>query len=210
MRVMPFISIVILAAGESSRMGQPKQTLPWEGTTLLQYQVQQAGRTQAREVIVVLGGEESDEYRRLLPVRLEGPRLIVIENQDYSLGKTTSVKAGVRAIDSQSEHVVMLAADSPRPAAVLDRLMTEHVGRGSLITYPSYRGREGHPPVLSMALREEVMAISEERRGLREVAERDPARVLHVEFDDPLVIVNMNSPEDYERALRLTGQATPR
>ena len=204
----PFISIIVLAAGESSRMGQPKQLLPWEGTTLLQYQIEQAGLTSAGEVIVVLGDDDAT-YRKLIPARLgRVSRLIVIENEDYALGKTTSVKAGVRAADARAEAVMPWASDSPRTAALLDELMAAHAEGQAPITYPWHQGIEGHPGIFSLSLRDEILAISEATRGLRGVTERDPSRVRWVEFTDPLVVVNMNTQEDYERALRLTGQST--
>lgn len=204
-----FFTVILLAAGESSRMGQPKQLLPWMGTTLLQYQVDQLKQTVAQELIVVLG-KDAPTYRRMLPLfrrSASGPRLVVMENKDYELGKTTSVKAGIAAADDRSEAVVPLASDSPRTAAVLDRLMACHAEGKAPITYPWHKGTEGHPGVFSLTLREELMGISETRRGLREVTERDPSRVRREEFEDPLVIVNLNTPQDYERALRLTGQA---
>ncbi|MDA1096781.1 MAG: nucleotidyltransferase family protein [Chloroflexi bacterium] len=205
---MPFTSVILLAAGESLRMGEPKQLLPWYGMPLLLYQVEEAGRTHADEVIVVLG-QNANRYRQMLPPRLDGPRLIVVENPDYELGKTTSVMAGIAASDPRAEAVVPLASDSPRTATFLDQLVAAHFAGGKPITYPWHRGIEGHPGVFSTTLRDELMAISEETKGIRGVTERDPTRVNRVEFDDPMVAVNMNRWEDYERALRLTGQEVP-
>ena len=205
---MPFTSIILLAAGESLRMGEPKQLLSWYGVPLLRYQVEEAGRTHADEVIVVLG-QNADRYRRMLPSKLDGPRLIVVENPDYERGKTTSVKAGIAASNARAEAVVPMANDSPRTTNVLDQLIAAHFAGGKPITYPWHRGIEGHPGVFSMAIRDELMAISEGMRGIRGVTERDPSRVHRVEFDDPLVAVNMNRWEDYKRALLLTGQEVP-
>ena len=201
-----FISLVILAAGSSSRMGRPKQTLPWMGQPLLTYQVEQAGLTRANEVIVVLG-EDAADYRPLLPDALDRvPAYRVVENPDYELGKTTSVLTGLRAADPRATAWVFLAMDSPRPAPITDALLDAHESGGLPITYPWHGGIEGHPPIMSASLREEILGITEQKRGLREITERDAARVNRVEFADPIVIVNMNGPEDYERALVVTGQ----
>ena len=201
-------SIIVLAAGDSSRMGRPKQTLPWEGVPLLRSQVEESGKTGARQVVVVLGNDAA-EFRTVLPSRLERAELIVIENPDYERGKTTSVKAGIRAMHSPVDAVVPMAGDSPRPAALLDRLVEAHFAGRKPITYPWFQGVEGHPGVFSMELRDELLEIEEASRGIRGVTERDPARVNRVEFDDPLAIVNLNTWDDYERALRLTGQPSP-
>ena len=201
-----FISLVILAAGSSSRMGRPKQTLPWMGQPLLTYQVYQAGLTRADEVIVVLG-ENAEEYRPLLPETLAAvPTYRIVENPDHARGKTTSVLAGLRASDERATDWIFLAMDAPRPAHITDELLEAHFSGGLPITYPWHAGIEGHPPVMNASLRAETEGITEEKRGLREITERDAARVNRVEFSDPIVIVNMNSPADYERALAVTGQ----
>ena len=186
-------------------MGRPKQTLPWFGLPLLRYQVVESGKTGAREVIVVLGND-ADEFRAVLPDELERAKLVVIHNPDYVLGKTTSVKAGVAAVDISVDAVIPMAGDSPRPADLLDQLADEHFKGGKLITYPWHRGIEGHPGMFSMEIRGELMGIEEATRGIRRVTEEDPNRVNRVEFENPLTAVNLNTWADYERALQMTGQ----
>ena len=162
--------------------------------------------TRAGEVIVVLG-ENAAEYRPLLPETLARvPAYRVIDNPDHARGKTTSVLAGLRATDVRATDWIFLAMDTPRPAHITNELVKAHFAGGLPITYPWHGGIEGHPPIMSASLQDEILAITEERRGLREITERDAARVNRVEFSDPIVIVNMNSPADYERALAVTGQ----
>lgn len=202
-----FVSLVILAAGSSSRMGRPKQTLPWMGKDLLTYQVEQGGLSSVDELIIVLG-EDAADYRPLLPKSLERvPVYKIIENKDYARGKTTSVLAGLAAADSRATDWIFLAMDAPKPAHITDMLVEAHHAGGLPITYPWHGGIEGHPPVMNSSLRSEIEAITEAKRGLREITERDLDRVNRVEFTDPIVIVNMNSPDDYDRALAATGQA---
>ena len=201
-----FVSLVVLAGGSSSRMGRPKQTLPWMGKPLLTWQVEQCGLSCADELIVVLG-ENAEEYRPLLPESVgRVPVYRVVENPDHVLGKTTSVLAGLRAADERATDWIFLAMDAPRPAHTTDELVEAHFAGGLPITYPWHGGIEGHPPVMNVSLRSEIEGITEAKRGLREVTERDAGRVNRVEFTDPVVIINMNSPEDYERALAVTGQ----
>jgi molybdenum cofactor cytidylyltransferase len=159
--------------------------------------------------VVVVLGNDAEEHRLLLPGKLERARLVVIENPDYALGKTTSVKAGMAAVDVSVDAVVPMAGDSPRSAGLLDQLVGAHFDGGKPITYPWYRGIEGHPGVFSMEMREELLGIDEATRGIRGVTERDPDRVNRVKFDDRMAIINLNTWEDYESALRLTGQPVP-
>ena len=201
-----FVSLVVLAGGSSSRMGRPKQTLPWMGKPLLTWQVEQCGLSCADELIVVLG-ENAEDFRPLLPESVgRVPVYRIIENPDHAQGKTTSVLAGLRAADERATDWIFLAMDAPRPAHITDELIEAHFAGGLPITYPWHGGIEGHPPVMNASLRSEIEGITEARRGLREVTEREAGRVNRVEFADPVVIINMNSPEDYERALAVTGQ----
>ena len=202
-----FVSLILLAAGSSSRMGRPKQTLPWMGKPLLTWQIEECGRSRVDEVIVVLG-DNAAAFKPLLPDSLgRVPTYRTVEEPGLTTGKTLSVKAGLATVDGRATDYIFLAMDSPRPAHITDALVEAHLAGGLPITYPWHGGVEGHPPVMNASLRVEITAITEGNRGLREVTERDPARVNKVEFDDPIVIVNMNSPEDYERALVVTGQA---
>ena len=82
-----FVSLVVLAGGSSSRMGRPKQTLPWMGKPLLTWQVEQCGLSRADELIVVLG-ENAEDFRPLLPESVgRVPVYRIIENPDHAPGQ---------------------------------------------------------------------------------------------------------------------------
>ena len=192
---------VLLAAGESSRMGRPKQTLDWLGEPLVVYQTRQLLEAGVGQAIVVLG-HEAEAVRPLVEV-VDDPRLTIVVNPDYSEGKTTSIKAGLRAMERGAASVLLLAADQPRPAALLRGLAEAHREREALISIPAHRGKHGHPPIFDAALLPELLDITEEGRGVREVIQRHSGAIHEVEVDDPLVLTNLNTREDYERALAL-------
>ncbi len=197
---MAGISAVLLAAGESTRMRQPKPLLPWQGKTLLEYQVQALIDAGASEVVVVLGHRAVDVLHYV-----RGPGVSSVINDQYRQGKTTSIKAGLRSIQRQADGVLLLAVDQPRTPAILERVLHEHTESGALITAPRYQGHGGHPLLFSISLKPELEAISEERMGIREVMERHEAEIHWVEFDTPLVSLDINTPEDFDRAMRLFG-----
>ena len=194
---------VLLAAGESSRMGRPKQTLDWLGEPLVVYQTRQLLEVGVGQVVVVLGHEAA--VVRPLVEAVEDARLTIVFNPDYLEGKTTSIKAGLRAMGSGAASLLLLAADQPRPAALLRRLAEGHQERGALISIPAYRGKHGHPPVFDATLLPELLRITEEGRGVREVIQRHSGAIHEVEVDDPLVLTNLNTREDYERARALAA-----
>ena len=199
---------VLLAAGESSRMGRSKQILDWLGEPLVVYQARQLLEAGMGQAIVVLG-HEAEAVRPLVEV-VDDPRLTIVVNQDYLEGKTTSIKAGLRALGPGAASILLLAADQPRPGALLRRLAEAHAERGALISIPAHRGKHGHPPIFDPSLLPELLRITEEGRGVREVIQRHSGAIHEVEVDDPLVLTNLNTREDYERALALAASGPRR
>ena len=194
------LTVILLAAGEASRMGQPKALLEWRGQPLLRYQVDQLLQLDPVKLIVVLG----HEAERLAPLlRDVDGRVWVGVNPDYRKGKSTSVRFGARQAPQEADAVLVIGVDQPRPAALLARLVESHAQKGAMLSIPTYRGKRGHPAVYSASLLPELLAVSEERQGLREVTERHRREVNEAPVDSPLALVDINTPEDYQAALRL-------
>ena len=176
-------------------MGRQKALLPWRGTTLIQYQVHSLLEAGISQVVTVLG------YRAetLRPLVEAVPGIETVLNLRYRTGKSSSVRAGLRHVGPEAEYILVLAVDQPRSSKIIRRVVDAHRERGSLITYPAYRGKGGHPVVFSRALLPELMRIRESRHGLREVVERHRPEVSRIEVDDPEVLLDLNEPEDYQR-----------
>ena len=200
MEVMPHISAILTAAGESSRMGRPKALLPWRGLSLVEYQVSSLLEGGADKVIVVLG----HEHDTIAP-RLMGDSVKYVVNPQYALGKTTSIKAGLRELGPEVDDIVLLAVDQPRPPEIVAKVVDSHVGAGALVTSPRYRGRGGHPLIFSATLREELEAITEGGQGVRAVFRAHAADVNEVRIDDPVIRLDLNTPDDYRRAVARYG-----
>jgi molybdenum cofactor cytidylyltransferase len=204
----PGVAAILLAAGESTRMGSPKPLLPWFGRTLVERQIEGLLEAGVKTVCVVTGhrGGEVSEAVGGSPlftrwVLQEDRRVVVTDNPRYRDGKTTSIKAGLAALPPDIEAVVVLAVDQPRPASVSRRMLESHLASGRPASSPRYQGHGGHPLVFSADLRKELEAISEEREGLREVMRRHANEINWVVFDDPIVRLDLNTPEAYEQAL---------
>ena len=197
---MPHVSAILTAAGESSRMGRAKALLPWRGSTLVEYQAASLLEGGAAEVVVVLGhGHET-----IAPhIKGEGVRHVV--NPHYAMGKTTSIKAGLRELGPEVTDVMLLAVDQPRPPEIVARVVDSHLGAGALVTSPRHRGRGGHPLIFSAALRDELSVITEEDQGVRAVFRAHAADVNEVHIDDPVIRLDLNTPEDYRQAKALYG-----
>ena len=189
------VSAILTAAGESTRMGRPKPLLPWQGTTLVEYQVQSLTQAGAAEVVVVLG-HESDAVAPYV----KGPCSRWVLNPDYRLGRTSSIRAGLSAIDPDADAILLLGVDQPRTEKIVSAVIDAHARLGALITSPRYRGRGGHPLIFSASLKDELQSISEEGQGIRQVFDAHRGDVSEVEIDDSLVRLDLNTPEAYKAA----------
>lgn len=191
------VSAVLLAAGESTRMGRQKALLPWQGTTLLSHQVSNLLEAGVSKVVTVLG------YRaETLRSSLHGiPGVITVLNLRYRTGKVSSIRAGLRQVSPEATAVLVISVDQPRSALLIRRTIQAHNEQGLLITYPVYGGRGGHPIIFSATLLPEMARIRESRYGLREVVERHRKQVLRFEVGDPDVLLDLNRPDDYQRGI---------
>ncbi len=182
-------------------MGRQKAMLPWRGTSLIQYQIQSLLHAGVSEVVVVVGYRA--ETLRPLVERFPGAKTAL--NLRYRTGRSSSIRAGLRKIDQRAQDILVLGVDQPRSAETVRMVMEVHRRLGSVITYPAYRGKGGHPIIFSKALLPELMRIKEVRQGLREVVERHMAEVVRLEVDIAEVVLDLNRPEEYQLAVEEAG-----
>ena len=126
-----------------------------------------------------------------------------VVNRGYRDGRSTSIRMGVAETSPDAEAIVLLGVDQPRPPEVVAATLASHLGSGALITSPRRNGRGGHPIVFSPALRGELDAITEEGQGIRQVFRAHRDEVNEIEIDDPVIHLDLNTAEDYERARAL-------
>ncbi len=193
---------VLLAAGESTRMGRPKALLPWRGTTLIEDCIRSLIAAVDR-LYIVLGAEAE----RLLPLVEPHPVQIVL-NQRYREGRATSIAAAARAIDPATSAILVSSVDQPRDLGIHRQVLTARSARQARIARAVHRGVHGHPTAFAGSLLSELAAVSEAEEGMKSLLRAHAAWILDVEIDSPLVLVNLNTPEEYERAATLFGGAT--
>jgi len=189
------IAALILAAGESTRMGRLKQLLPWDGVPLVAWQVEQMRQAGSDEIVVVLG-HAADEIRPAVPSDVR-----IAVNDAYKDGRATSLRCGAEALSNHVEAVLILNVDQPRPAwvsrVVLERWRETHAP----IVTPRFAGRSGHPVLVDGALVPELCAVDEATLGLRAVTQRHAAQAVAFSIDNAAPNVDLNTPTDYETAL---------
>ena len=97
----------------------------------------------------------------------------VAVNREYKRGRASSVVAGVKTVPEDAKAVLILNVDQPRPSWLIDEVVEGHLQGTAKITIPVHGGRRGHPTVFDGSLREEMLGITEEGLGLKEVVRMD-------------------------------------
>jgi molybdenum cofactor cytidylyltransferase len=185
---------VVLAAGESRRMGTQKLLLPYRGTTVVESVVRAALDSSVDETLVVLGADASR-----IRQALRSYPLTFANNENYRLGMLSSVQAGFRALPAEAEAAIVMLGDQPAvPAAVVDGLVGAFRKRRCLIAVPVHGGRRGHPLLVGTAFRDEVLGL-DPAVGLRELLRAHPEAVEEVAVDDATVLKDMDRPADYKK-----------
>ena len=174
-------------------MSRPKPLLPWEGGTLLAYQVRELVAAGVEDIIVVLG-HQAESIRPSVP---QSARAVV--NGAYREGRASSLRAGAAALPDGAGPIVVLNVDQPRPRDVTRTLLDAHVDSGSAITVPVSGARRGHPTVLDGALLDELRAASEDEQGLRGIIARHENDIHKIE-SQPVVLLDINTPIEYQEA----------
>jgi len=141
-----FISGLVLGAGASQRFGEPKQLLPFGDTTLLGWVVAQVQRALFLDEVIVVLGRSADEVRQ----RVDFGDAKVVENLVFKEGCASSYRAGLAAVDSHAEAIMIILGDQPGiTPKIIDSLADEWAHSEAPIAVCSYEGRKGHPMIFA-------------------------------------------------------------
>jgi len=189
------IASVILAAGDSQRMGTPKALLRTGATTFVQ-QIVAAHREAHVSPIVVVVGAAADEIAR----ELSGTSAKVVRNDHHHLGQLSSIHAGLRAISSAPvDGVLIHPVDHPGVRVeTLTLLMKTFEQRHPDIVLPVFRGARGHPVVFASGLFAELLATPLDL-GARALVRAHAGSTVEVVTVDEGVVLDIDTPAEYER-----------
>ena len=189
------IAGLILAAGESSRMGTPKATLAYRGRTFLETIVQTLRGADIERMVVVLG-HQADEIQRQIEIE---PAQVVI-NPDYRSGQTSSLQVGLRALlADEPEAVLLCLVDHPAVSAETVRRIVATFGQcGAPVVIPTYLGRRGHPVLIGRQLFDELLRLASDA-GVDSVVRRYRPATQFVAVEDEGVVIDVDEPESYRR-----------
>lgn len=191
------ISAIVLAAGESTRMGFPKLLLQIEGKSLLQHVIDNALQSKAGEVIVVLGAEATKLRREL-----EQRQVQIIENASYKEGLSTSLKVGLQAVSPQTQAVLVLLGDQPLVSHdIIDALIDKYEESGSIMVAPVYSGRRGNPVLFDSSLIPELTRVTGDKGG-REIISKHLDQLATIDFESTIIGSDIDSWDDFRDVCR--------
>jgi molybdenum cofactor cytidylyltransferase len=188
---------MILAAGESRRMGQPKLLLPFGEQTIIETVVGKVVSSKVDYTLVVLGSE-----RDKVENKIENFPVKVAFNPDYPSGMLSSVLCGLKTLPEETQAVVVVLGDQPSVSKeVIDKIIDAYQETGKGIVLPVYEKERGHPVVIDMKFKDEIERLSPDI-GLRGTVYSHPEDILEVKVESPEILQDIDDEADYKRELK--------
>lgn len=199
----PTVAAVLLAAGESTRMGESKALLPWiGGEPLVAYHVRALHKAGYAPIVVVVG-HDAERVVEALPDDVE---VLALYNSRYQQGRTSSIVTGVLELaDPSTDGLLLISVDQPRSVTMLRQLREAWEAERPFLAIPSLDRKAGHPPLFNGGMIPELLQVTEEQEGLRQVMQDFADQRFFVNVDDPLTLTNLNTREEYEAALKIAA-----
>jgi molybdenum cofactor cytidylyltransferase len=194
----PFVTGFVLAAGGSRRLGEPKQLLPFGEATLLDHVLDTARSCDFDQLIVALGGN-AEEVRR--GVDLAGAEVVV--NREYESGCSSSIAAGVGAVDERAEVLVLMLGDQPGVGPDAVRRLLAGRGEATRLAVCRYDDGRGHPLAFGRAMFGELAYLHGDK-AVWKLIDRLGDEVVEVPVPGPIP-ADVDTRQDYEAVLAAAG-----
>ena len=186
------ISAIILAAGESKRMGQPKMLLPWGRSTVLQTVITTFQAAGIKDILVVTGGARKQVDA------LIGQTVQTVFNENYARGEMlSSIQIGLRNKMLEAQAMLIGLGDQPQvQMGTIRHILQAYKQANSSLIVPSYKMQRGHPWLIARELCEEILGM-QSPESAREFLNRHSKDILYVPLDTPTVLQDLDTPEEY-------------
>jgi len=187
------INAIVLAAGQSKRMGKPKPLLRFRNTTFLEQIISQLKCSNVDRIIVVLGAGA-----RAIKKSLDLSGTDVVVNKDYRKGQLSSLLAGLENTPADTEAILVCLVDNPFISkAVVNRLISKFKKTKSPIVVPVFNKKRGHPALFARSLFKELRNAPAQE-GARHVLHSNNEKILELEMPESGILVSIDTPEDYK------------
>lgn len=187
------MSSILLAAGESKRMGKPKELMPFGQSSIVEQTIDNLLGSAVNEVIVVIG-HRAEEVIRLIATR---PVKLAV-NPNYEQGMSTSIIAGLNLVDSQAQAVMLALGDQPAiDSQTINRLIKAFYTHDKGIAIPTYQGRRGHPIIFAIKYKEKLLELKGDIGG-RQIVKDHPDDILEVAVNSESILTDIDTISDYQ------------
>jgi len=187
---------MILAAGESKRMGKPKLLLPYGEKTIIETIVETIVSSNVENTLVILGSD-----REKIEEKIKNSPVEIVYNRDFRSGMLSSVQCGLKTLPEETRAVLVVLGDQPKISAdVINKLIDAYKSTGKGIVLPAYKKERGHPVLIDLKYGEEVESLSPEV-GLRGTVYNHPEDILEVEVETPSIFQDIDDESDYKKEL---------
>jgi len=197
------ISAIILAAGKSARMGNPKMLLPWGDTTIIEHVISVFSQAGIKDILVVTGGARKQVETVILECRKKYP-VRSVYNENYMMGDMlSSIQCGLRQITNPSIEAAMIGlGDQPQVQERSVRLLCEaFLQTKSPLIVPSFQMRRGHPWLVASPLWNELIKMDSTQTP-RDFLNAHAENIYYVGMDTPTILSDLDTPDDYQAAQR--------
>ena len=189
---------VILAAGESKRMGSPKMLLPFNGSTMIECVIANVTKSDVDEIIVVLGAEKE----ALIPLMGKW-HIEYCYNENYKEGMLSSVQCGFKNLPSGCKASLVFQGDQPLITSnTINTVINAYLSSEKGIVIPVYKNKRGHPLLIDMKYRNDIDKLSPDK-GLRSLTYKFPADVLEVDTDESGILRDFDTYDQYTIGINL-------
>jgi len=196
--IMRELCAIVLAAGESRRMGSPKMLLPFNGMTVIEQVLTNIQAADTGDILVVLGSGRDEIIRAITKYPV-----IHCYNKNYKSGMLSSVQCGFASLPDHCRAALILPGDQPMIGPrEISRVAHAWKESGKGIVMPVFNGRRGHPLIVDLKYRTEVFSL-DGMQGLRVLADLHPDDIYEAETDDPSVLRDIDTREDYLNEINL-------
>ena len=188
------IAAVVLAAGRSRRMGQPKMILPWGDTTVIGQVVRVLRQASIQKVVVVTGGA-----RRKVEADLSESAVRLVFNPRYAQGEMlVSLQRGLRAVENEVEAALVVLGDQPQiKVEVVQSILDRYQISQAPLVVPSFQMRRGHPWLVERKLWKSILELQSDCT-MRDFLNRYADQIDYLIVDTPSVLRDMDTPQDYQ------------
>jgi molybdenum cofactor cytidylyltransferase len=199
------VAAILLAAGRSARMGAFKPLLPFGDKTVIENCIDYLRRGGVETIVVVLGHRADNVRKQLANTSV---RFVVNPNPDSEM--SVSIACGIAELPEETKATLIALTDQPTiPSAVVATLIDEWKTTGAKLIIPEYEGRGGHPVLVDLGFRDELLTL-DQKRGLRALFDAHREQVRRVPVESPYIARDIDTWDDYRALHQEVFSTTPR